>query len=71
MSADEKLAPSERHKYVHGGRVIYEWDQSIRWGAGRRPGDLDLKARHLKHPKLPSAAPPAATSTSTSRFPLE
>lgn len=56
MSADEKLAPSERHKYWHGGRVIYEWDQSIsdvniylKVPPGVRGKDLqvDINPRHL------------------------
>ncbi len=25
----DKLAPSERHAYVHQGRTIYEWDQTL------------------------------------------
>ena len=25
----EALAPSQRHKYTHNGRVIYEWDQTL------------------------------------------
>lgn len=25
----EKLAPSKRHQYLHQGRVIYEWNQSL------------------------------------------
>lgn len=25
----EKLAPSERHKFIHAGQVIYEWDQTV------------------------------------------
>lgn len=28
MCADA-LAPSQRHKYTHNGRVIYEWDQTL------------------------------------------
>jgi CS domain len=24
-----KLAPSTRHQFLHEGRVIYEWDQTI------------------------------------------
>jgi hypothetical protein len=25
----DQLAPSERHKYVHEGKVVYEWDQTL------------------------------------------
>lgn len=25
----DQLAPSERHQFIHGGRVIYEWDQTF------------------------------------------
>ena len=25
----DRLAPSERHAYVHQGRTIYEWDQTL------------------------------------------
>lgn len=25
----ERLAPSQRHMFVHGGRTIYEWDQTL------------------------------------------
>jgi len=25
----ERLAPSERHVYEHGGRRVYEWDQTV------------------------------------------
>lgn len=25
----EKLAPSERHQFIHGGQVVYEWDQTV------------------------------------------
>ena len=25
----DKLAPSERHKFIHQGRVVYEWDQTF------------------------------------------
>lgn len=25
----DKLAPSERHKFVHRGQVVYEWDQTV------------------------------------------
>uniref|UniRef100_A0A7S0RNW8 CS domain-containing protein n=1 Tax=Chlamydomonas leiostraca TaxID=1034604 RepID=A0A7S0RNW8_9CHLO len=28
MAGDDRLAPSERHAYKHGGRVVYEWDQA-------------------------------------------
>ena len=25
----ERLAPSERHQFLHNGEVVYEWDQSL------------------------------------------
>lgn len=25
----ERLAPTKRHQFLHGGRVIYEWDQTL------------------------------------------
>jgi len=25
----DKLAPNERHSYVHNGQVVYEWDQTL------------------------------------------
>lgn len=25
----DKLAPSDRYKYIHEGRTIYEWDQTL------------------------------------------
>lgn len=28
-SMADRLAPSTRHKFVHEGRTIYEWDQTI------------------------------------------
>lgn len=25
----ERLAPTQKHQFTHGGRVIYEWDQTL------------------------------------------
>lgn len=53
----EALAPSERHKFTHNGRVIYEWDQTLTEvniyvpvPAGVRAKDLaiDIQSTHLK-----------------------
>jgi hypothetical protein len=29
LSMAERLAPPARHAFVHGGRTVYEWDQSL------------------------------------------
>jgi hypothetical protein len=29
MSASDQVAPTERHKFLHDGRVIYEWNQTL------------------------------------------
>ena len=52
----EKLAPSERHQYIQGDRVIYEWDQTlqelniyVQVPQGCRGKDLavNIQAKHL------------------------
>ncbi|KAL3146301.1 hypothetical protein ABBQ32_003000 [Trebouxia sp. C0010 RCD-2024] len=52
----EALAPSERHKFTHNGRVIYEWDQTLTEvniyvpvPAGARAKDLaiNIQSTHL------------------------
>jgi hypothetical protein len=53
----ERLAPSERHRFVHGGRTIYEWDQSlaevnmyVEVPPGVRARDMfcEIAQRHIK-----------------------
>jgi hypothetical protein len=53
----EKLAPSERHVYLHEGRKVYEWDQTlsevnlyIDTPPGVRAKDLfcDVEKQHVK-----------------------
>ena len=53
----EALAPSERHKFTHNGRLIYEWDQTLTEvniyvpiPAGVKAKDLaiDIQSTHLK-----------------------
>lgn len=53
----EALAPSERHKFTHNGRVIYEWDQTLTEvniyvpiPAGVKAKDLaiEIQSTHLK-----------------------
>ncbi len=52
----EKLAPSERHQYIHSDRIIYEWDQTlqelniyVQVPQGCRGKDLavNIQAKHL------------------------
>lgn len=52
----DQLAPSQRHQFVHGGRVIYEWDQTfsevniyIQLPAGVRAKELfcNIQPSHL------------------------
>lgn len=45
----DRLAPSERHAFAHGGRTVYEWDQTLHevnvyvaTPPGTRARDLDV-----------------------------
>ena len=29
MSVSDQVAPTERHKFLHDGRVVYEWNQTL------------------------------------------
>lgn len=61
----DRLAPSDRHKYVYGGQTVYEWDQTlteinmyVQVPPGLRAKDLycDIQKSHLKlgmHPNPP------------------
>ena len=53
----DRLAPSQRHKYTHENRTIYEWDQTlcdvniyIEVPSGVRAKQLfvDIKQTHIK-----------------------
>ena len=52
----EKLAPSERHQYIHSNRIIYEWDQTLQelniyvqvpQGCRGRDLAVNIQAKHL------------------------
>ncbi|GMH44637.1 hypothetical protein BSKO_12589 [Bryopsis sp. KO-2023] len=53
----DQLAPTERHKFTHEGRVIYEWDQTLSEvnlyievppGVGGRELFCDISRTHLR-----------------------
>lgn len=53
----DKLAPSERHAFEHGGRTVYEWNQTfqevtvyVATPPGVRGKDLyvEISGRHVK-----------------------
>lgn len=53
----ERLAPAGRHAFAHGGRTVYEWDQTLAdvnvyvpVPPGVRGRDMfcDIEARHLR-----------------------
>eukprot|EP00775_Hariotina_reticulata_P010064 gene10064-10219_t len=43
----ERLAPSQRHMFVHGGRTIYEWDQTLTELNMYIPVPPDMKAKEI------------------------
>ncbi|KXZ50178.1 hypothetical protein GPECTOR_17g815 [Gonium pectorale] len=53
----ERLAPSSRHQFIHGGRVVYEWDQTysevniyvpVPPGVGGKHLFVDIAHNHLR-----------------------
>lgn len=53
----DKLAPSQRHKFLHQGQTIYEWDQTLSEvnlyielppGVGAKLLFVDIDATHLR-----------------------
>jgi hypothetical protein len=53
----DRLAPSARHRFVHCGRTIYEWDQTLAEvnmyvevppGVHARDMFCDIEARHVR-----------------------
>ena len=56
-SMSDKLAPSERHAYVHQGSTVYEWDQTLSDvniyvqlpnGVSARQLYVDITSTHIK-----------------------
>lgn len=43
----ERLAPGSRHQFVHGGRVIYEWDQTLAEVNMYVPVPPDMRAKEI------------------------
>ncbi len=43
----ERLAPAERHSFVHGGRTVYEWDQTLTEVNMYVPVPPDLRAKEI------------------------
>jgi len=43
----ERLAPAERHSFLHGGRTVYEWDQTLTEVNMYVPVPPDLRAKEI------------------------
>lgn len=43
----ERLAPSQKHQFTHGGRLIYEWDQTLTEVNMYIPVPPDMKAKEI------------------------
>lgn len=43
----ERLAPTKRHQFLHGGRVIYEWDQTLTEVNMYIPVPADMSAKEI------------------------
>lgn len=43
----ERLAPTDKHKFVHNGRLIYEWDQTLTEINMYIPVPPDMRAKEI------------------------
>lgn len=46
-SMAERLAPTSRHSFMHQGRLVYEWDQTLSEVNMYLPVPADLKAKEI------------------------